>query len=225
MFRIADGRDAFFQWDLNRQIKVEDSSITELHFCNKTDDCSLVVAVENGVANVPNVLLQTNWDIRVYGYTGDYTKLEKRYKVVARSKPDNYIYEETKIKNYEDLAEQVRYNTSIAETALSVANEARENGKSAQAIAINAAQRSIENRMWIENTITPKLTAHEEQINANAVWINELGQDLIDDAAILYNKAAELETEIDKLNTSVGDIENALAEITALQASYIGGAE
>lgn len=184
MFKIVDGREHFYQWDLNRQIQVEDSTIKQLHFCNKTDDCSLVVEVVNGVANVPNILLQATWDIRVYGYTGDYTKVEKRYKVVARTKPSDYVYTETEIKNYDELAEQVRYNTSIAETALSVANEARENAKSTQAIATNAAQRSIENRMWIENTIMPKLTA---------------------------------------LETQVGDIENALNEITTLQESYIGG--
>lgn len=104
MFKIVDGRTEFYQWDLNRQMQVEDNTITELHFCNKTDDCSLVVEVKDGVANVPNILLQSSWDIRVYGFTGDYTKVEKRFKVVARSKPSDYIYTETELKNYDNLA-------------------------------------------------------------------------------------------------------------------------
>ena len=107
MFKIVDGRDCFYQWDLNRQIKVGDNTINELHFCNKTDDCSLVVEVVNGVANVPNLLLQTDWDIRVYGYCADYTKIEKRFKVVARTKPADYVYTETEIKNYDDLQKEI----------------------------------------------------------------------------------------------------------------------
>ena len=43
MFAIADGREHFYQWDLNRRVVVDDPTITEVHFCNRTDDCSLVV--------------------------------------------------------------------------------------------------------------------------------------------------------------------------------------
>ena len=107
MFSIYDGRDSFYQWDINRKLIVEDSSIKEVHFCNKTDDCSLVVETyeEDGktLANVPNILLQSSWKIRVFGYTGDFTKYEKCFKVNARSKPADYIYTETELKNYEDF--------------------------------------------------------------------------------------------------------------------------
>ena len=78
MFRIQDGRSQFYQWDLDRRLIVEDSSITQVHFCNRTDDCSLVCEVfeEDGVrlVNVPNILLQNNWRINVYAYDKDYTK-------------------------------------------------------------------------------------------------------------------------------------------------------
>ena len=112
MFRIADGRECFYQWDLDREIIVEDATTDEIHFCNKTGECSLVVEVyeEDGVrkAKVPNILLQTDWDIRVYGYCGgSYTKQEARFKVASRSKPADYIYTETEIKNYDDLEARV----------------------------------------------------------------------------------------------------------------------
>lgn len=74
MFKINDGREHFYQWDLNRKIEVKDASIKEVHFCNRTDDCSLVVEVVDGVANVPNILLQDNFRINVYGYDGEATK-------------------------------------------------------------------------------------------------------------------------------------------------------
>ena len=112
MFKIYDGRAEFYQWDLDRKIVVSDPAISEVHFCNKTDDCSLVVEVYEldgqRVANVPNVLLQNNWDIRVYGYCGScYTKQAARFKVVARTKPADYIYTETEIKTFDGLEKRM----------------------------------------------------------------------------------------------------------------------
>lgn len=103
MFRIVDGRESFYQWDLDRQIIVEDPTITEVHFCNRTDDCSLVVEVVNRLANVPNVILQRSFDVRVFGYDGKATRYDEVFKVKARSKPSDYVYTEVEIKRYEDL--------------------------------------------------------------------------------------------------------------------------
>lgn len=119
MFTIYDGRDSFYQWDLDRKLIVNDSTIKQVHFCNKTDDCSLVVDTytEEGLtlANVPNILLQTDWKIRVYGYTGNYTKHEACFKVNARTKPTDYVYTETEVINWEkmqdNIAEEVTKNS------------------------------------------------------------------------------------------------------------------
>ena len=107
MFKIADGREYFYQWDLDRQITVEDSTVKEVHFCNRTGDCSLVVEVTNGLANVPNIILQKSFDVRVFGYDGKATRHDEVFKVKARSKPADYVYTETEIKNWEDLKERV----------------------------------------------------------------------------------------------------------------------
>ena len=117
MFRIYDGRDYFYQWDIDRKIIVEDASITEVHFCNRTDDCSLICEVYSEgnlrVANVPNILLQDNWRINVYAYDGCCTKHATAFEVKRRSKPADYVYTETEIKNYDDLMsrlEQIEQN-------------------------------------------------------------------------------------------------------------------
>ena len=111
MFKIYDGREHFYQWDADRKLIVEDPSIVEVHFCNRTDNCSLVCEtyVEDGVTlvNVPNILLQTNWCIRVYAFDGKHTKHEERYDVIARTKPADYIYTETELKNYRELEERL----------------------------------------------------------------------------------------------------------------------
>lgn len=103
MFTLTDGRDYLYQWDIDRTITVDDPTVTEVHFCNKTADCSLVVEVKDGIANIPNQILQYPYDIRVFAYCNCYTKVEKTLKVKARSKPDDYAYTETEIRSYEYL--------------------------------------------------------------------------------------------------------------------------
>lgn len=108
MFAIADGREHFYQWDSNRRVVVDDPTITEVHFCNRTDDCSLVVEVVDGLADVPNILLQNDFPIRVYAYCSDgYTKVENTFKVRSRTKPDDYVYTETEIKSYQALEDRI----------------------------------------------------------------------------------------------------------------------
>ena len=110
MFKIEDGRECFYQWDLNRRLIVEDASITQVHFCNRTDSCSLVCEtyVEDGITlvNVPNILLQTDWKIHIYAYDGAYTKHEECYEVVRRSKPADYIYTETDVFSVEKIVDE-----------------------------------------------------------------------------------------------------------------------
>lgn len=111
MFKIYDGREYFYQWDLDRKLIVEDETINQVHFCNRTDDNSLVCEVyqENGmyVVDVPNILLQTNWRINVYGYDINYTKYSERFDVIARTKPADYVYTETEVINYNSLLERI----------------------------------------------------------------------------------------------------------------------
>ena len=108
MFRIADGREHFYQWDLDRQVVVDDPSIVEVHFCNRTEDVSLVVEVVDGLANVPNILLQSSFDMRVFGYDGKATRHDAVFKVKAKTKPSDYVYTETEIKSYEYLENKIR---------------------------------------------------------------------------------------------------------------------
>lgn len=111
MFKLYDGRESFYQWDLDRKLIVEDKDIKQVHFCNRTDECSLVCEtyIEDGLnlVNVPNVLLQEDWRINVYAYDVNYTKHSERFDVIRRSKPDNYVYTETETLNYNTLAERV----------------------------------------------------------------------------------------------------------------------
>ena len=111
MFKIFDGRDSFYQWDLDRRLIVDSPTIKEVHFCNRTGDCSLVCETyaENGVmyADVPNILLQTAWRIRAYAYDGNATLHEESYDVIPRTKPADYVYTETEVLNFNLLLERI----------------------------------------------------------------------------------------------------------------------
>ena len=107
MFKLQDGREHLWQWDINRKVIVEDPTIKEVHFSNRFDDCSLVVQVKDGLADIPNILLQDNRPIRVYGYRDGYTLVEQHITVKARTKPTDYVYTETEIHRWEDLQSKI----------------------------------------------------------------------------------------------------------------------
>ena len=108
MFKIKDGRSYFYQWDTDRFIEVEDKTVDRVHFCNRAGDCSLVVEVVDGLAPVPNILLQKDLPIRVYAYCNDgHTKTEELIKVRPRTKPADYVYTETEVKTFGALEERM----------------------------------------------------------------------------------------------------------------------
>ena len=123
MFLIENGREHFYQWDLNQRLIITDETVTEVHFCNRTDSCSLVCEVytEDGVrlVNVPNVLLMNAWLINAYAYcNGCYTKESAVFKVKARTKPADYAYTETEVRTWNELTKEInkKLNTSTYNT-------------------------------------------------------------------------------------------------------------
>lgn len=105
----------FWQWDLNRKLVVEDDGVcSQVHFCNGTGP-ALVCPVrdENGlrVADVPNILLQKAEQVKAYLYTeaedGSRTRRFYRFDVLARSKPEAYVYTETEVLNYSSLVSRI----------------------------------------------------------------------------------------------------------------------
>lgn len=112
MFQLEDGREHLYQWDLDRKILVSDPNITEVHFCNRTSDCSLVVetyTVDGQLyADIPNILLQQHFDIRAFAYCEGYTKVEQLFKVKARSKPADYVYTETEVRTWDRLEQEMQ---------------------------------------------------------------------------------------------------------------------
>lgn len=81
------------QWDIDRTVEVLNKDIIELHFCNQHHCSPKVAKVANGMAAIPNELLQLYQEIDVYGLdvNGD-TVYSCKLDVNARLKPDDYPF-------------------------------------------------------------------------------------------------------------------------------------
>ena len=111
MFRIYDGREHFYQWDINQKLIVEDGTIDEVHFCNRMGSCSFVreVYLQDGVylVNVPNTILQDNMPIKAYAYDLNHTEICETFDVARRTRPEDYIYTDEEQKVWADLEARV----------------------------------------------------------------------------------------------------------------------
>ena len=107
MIKIYDGREEFYQWDLDQKFIVTDPDITEVHYFNHTTECAPICEIyeEDGkrVVNIPNFLFQRAIPIRAYLYNGCCTKGCEEFVVQRKPKPDDYVYTETEVKSWEDL--------------------------------------------------------------------------------------------------------------------------
>ena len=115
--RIYDGRPSFYQWDTNQKITSDQFKVgDEIHFFNMKQPNALVVLayeLDNKiVVDVPNILLQKSYPIIAYRvYVDDDGKAtieEHQFEVNQRPKPEDYVYTETEILNYETLANEIK---------------------------------------------------------------------------------------------------------------------
>lgn len=95
MLTLNDGRTELWQWDTGRKLTV-DADCSQVHFSNKVFGRSIDVDVVDGVAIIPDILLQTDKDLNVWAFVGTaengYTKISKVFEVNKRNKPADYVF-------------------------------------------------------------------------------------------------------------------------------------
>lgn len=109
--------DRLYQWDTDRQIKITtDLMVDEVQFDTILSKSLIVkprVDVKLGgvVADIPNILLQGNMEINVYVImhteNGKHVTEHRKFEVIKRKKPSDYIYTETEVLSYESLEKRV----------------------------------------------------------------------------------------------------------------------
>lgn len=114
MMTLNDGRSELWQWDTGRKLKV-DADCTQVHFSNKVYGRSIDVDVVNGVADIPDVLLQSDKEITAWAFVGasydGFTKISANFKVNKRNKPADYVFtptDQTTIDEIKAIAQSVR---------------------------------------------------------------------------------------------------------------------
>ena len=116
MLTLNDGRSELWQWDTGRTLTV-DTDCSQVHFSNKVFGRSIDVNVADGVAIIPDVLLQTDKDLNVWAFFGTaengYTKISKTFKVNRRNKPADYVFTPPDQTSLEEIKERVSYLESI----------------------------------------------------------------------------------------------------------------
>ena len=114
MLKLNDGRSELWQWDTGRTLTV-DAECSQVHFSNKVFGRSIDVDVVDGVADIPDILLQTDKELTAWAFVGTaengYTKISKTFKVNRRNKPADYVFtpvEQMTIDEIAAIAQSVR---------------------------------------------------------------------------------------------------------------------
>lgn len=110
MLTLNDGRSELWQWDTGRKLNV-DADCSQVHFSNKVFGRSIDVDVVDGVATIPDILLQSDKDLSVWAFVGTsengYTKISKTFKVNRRNKPADYVFTPPDQTSLEELNERI----------------------------------------------------------------------------------------------------------------------
>ena len=131
---IPDKECGLTQWDLNRKVIVTGyEGGAEVHFASPGDDHgAYVVKLVDGQAEIPNILLTMAGTINVYVYPADRTVFATALWVMAREKPDDYVYTETEVLSYKTLDEKIgdlaELTTTARENLVAAINEAATKG-------------------------------------------------------------------------------------------------
>ena len=96
-----------YQWDLNRFVATASQAV---HFAPVVGDVeeALVVAVQDGKAQIPNKLLQLGVDIYAWGVIDGSTVDSCRIRVTPRAMPSTYEYTETHVETFESLTQEAK---------------------------------------------------------------------------------------------------------------------
>lgn len=107
MTELLKGKTEYYQWDTDQRLIVEDITVKEVHFCNGTQDCALICEIyeegEQRFVDIPNILFQNALPIKVYICDDCCTKFYTTFTVKHRSKPADYVYTETEVKNWDEF--------------------------------------------------------------------------------------------------------------------------
>lgn len=144
---ITADKTPWYQWDTALTVTVSGGEMNECHFANRKQGTAYVQAVINGIARVPDELLQVAAPIKAYGYVSDgaggQTYIEETFEVIARNIPADYTYTKTAQKTIRDAEvardQAVQAAKDAKGSELAADDSAVEASKSAQSAGDSAS--------------------------------------------------------------------------------------
>lgn len=244
MLTLNDGRTELWQWDTGRTLAV-DADCSQVHFSNKVFGRSIDVDVIDGVAIIPDILLQTDKDLNVWAFVGTaengYTKISKTFKVNRRNKPADYVFTQTDQITLQTIQRQIGdlsdLTTEAKDTLVAAINEAArtggggggstveldttltKSGKAADAAAVGDRLSSLSEE--IVTTAESKVAAHNTGETSHSD-IRLLIQGLTDRINALADSD---DTTLDQLSEVVAYIKSNRTLIEAITTSKVSVAD
>ena len=104
-------QEKIYQWDTDVEVSVNYPCEIQYAAVGSTETLIQEPQEKDGwfVGQIPNILLQECKDIFIYtnGEDNMNTHESKRVSIIRRAKPDDYVYTETEVKDYDTLAAQL----------------------------------------------------------------------------------------------------------------------
>lgn len=173
----------WWQRDTGRTVTVAGGTMTECHFANRKQGSAYVQAVINGVARVPDELLQVAAPIKAYGYVSDgaggQTYIEQVFEVTARNIPADYTYTKTAQKTIRD-AEKARDQAfaavdhvhDVADQVVGFRNDAKASADAAKKSADSAEYQKGEAKKYADDAGVAFANA-QSQAKMSSVYATE----------------------------------------------------
>ena len=197
MLTLDDGRSELWQWDTGRKLTV-DAECSQVHFSNKVFGRSIDVDVIDGVATIPDILLQTDKELTAWAFVGTvengYTKISKVFVVNRRNKPADYVFtptDQTSIKELNNRIEKLEANQD-PEAVGNAVKEYLENNP------IKEKDPTVP--QWAKQPEKPAYTAEEVGALPNTTKIPSKTSELENDSEFAK------QTDVDKLYEEIDDL-------------------
>lgn len=220
--RLEDGRSELFQWDTGRKVVVDDNTIKQVHFQGVGFGRTIDVDVENGVAAIPDKLLQVCLPLTLYAWSGStengYTKIWQTFNVHRRNKPADYVFtpsdQLTMAKLQEQIGDLDNLQTTAKDSLVDAINEAAKSGSSGGG---DWSQNDPEAADYIKN----RPGAYEEVVEPITIqWDgNTEGKTVVDDW--FYLVSMDVLTEEQLIGATIGVTVDGVEDTTQILAGHV----
>lgn len=226
---LDDSKSELWQWDTGRYLSLPDTDAKEVHISRGGMRSARVVKIQEQKAVIPDGLLVFGGRLFVYvvqaNATGEMTVYDKWFDIQRRPKPDDYIYTDDEVRQWEQLEERlsnIESNGVVMShekllnrdsddqhpiSAITGLTTALNNNSDAASVAMKAAQTAGSTAAAAQDTANTavKNADKAQQAADDAASVAEKARTSADDAQTAANRAQKT---ADTANTATASLKN-----------------